>query len=299
MLLLEIICNEGYTRKGFSMKVRYVWLILVYVSSLFGEEVLTVGQVLERAEELVGREVLCEGVWMGFQGLRGALVSPDGVVPGVGMSGMGEWGRYRVVVYATPEGVVVNVVRWEATWPEVVTWAIWHVGGVVGFRDMVVLGANGEGYVVSGGAGWVRIETAVEARDVLEGVWKKVKGGVWGNAVADGVQVRVVQAGEEGRWWAPGLPGWLEEAHEVVETWAGAARRARWVEGWARERWGEGWVVEMMEAWWPDASLGWPEEGKFYAQVITPGWRVWIQHREGRRELRIPSRKGLPLVRSE
>ncbi len=28
---------------------------------------------------------------------------------------------------------------------------------------------------------------------------------------------------------------------------------------------------------WPDASLGYPEEGMFYAQVITPGFRIILK----------------------
>ena len=42
---------------------------------------------------------------------------------------------------------------------------------------------------------------------------------------------------------------------------------------------------------WPDASLGCPEKGMAYAQVVTPGWRVilriqgrdWRVHAGGRR----------------
>ena len=33
--------------------------------------------------------------------------------------------------------------------------------------------------------------------------------------------------------------------------------------------------VEAVE--WPDSSLGVPEQGKMYAQVITPGHRVMIR----------------------
>ena len=35
---------------------------------------------------------------------------------------------------------------------------------------------------------------------------------------------------------------------------------------------------------WPDASLGCPEKGMAYAQVVTPGWRVTLcaQGREWR-----------------
>jgi hypothetical protein len=42
---------------------------------------------------------------------------------------------------------------------------------------------------------------------------------------------------------------------------------------------------------WPDASLGCPEKGMAYAQVVTPGWRLtfrargrdWRVHAGGRR----------------
>lgn len=33
-------------------------------------------------------------------------------------------------------------------------------------------------------------------------------------------------------------------------------------------------VLEVEEVEWPDASLGCPQPGMVYAQVITPGWRV-------------------------
>jgi hypothetical protein len=33
-------------------------------------------------------------------------------------------------------------------------------------------------------------------------------------------------------------------------------------------------VVEVEEVEWPDTSLGCPEPGMVYAQVIVPGWRV-------------------------
>lgn len=40
-------------------------------------------------------------------------------------------------------------------------------------------------------------------------------------------------------------------------------------------------LVEQERANWSDASLGYPEEGMFYAQVITPGFRI-ILEAEGR-----------------
>ena len=33
-------------------------------------------------------------------------------------------------------------------------------------------------------------------------------------------------------------------------------------------------VVQVSEVDWPDASLGCPEPGKLYAQVITPGKKI-------------------------
>ncbi|MGQ9675921.1 MAG: hypothetical protein ACUVX1_09660 [Chloroflexota bacterium] len=36
-------------------------------------------------------------------------------------------------------------------------------------------------------------------------------------------------------------------------------------------------VLEVEEVEWPDSSLGCPEPGKMYAQVITPGYRVLLK----------------------
>lgn len=36
-------------------------------------------------------------------------------------------------------------------------------------------------------------------------------------------------------------------------------------------------VVEVEEVEWPDTSLGCPQPGMVYAQVITPGWRVVLR----------------------
>lgn len=33
-------------------------------------------------------------------------------------------------------------------------------------------------------------------------------------------------------------------------------------------------VIKVIPVEWPDASLGYPEEGKLYAQVITPGYKI-------------------------
>ncbi len=36
-------------------------------------------------------------------------------------------------------------------------------------------------------------------------------------------------------------------------------------------------VLESGEAMWPDASLGMPEPGKMYAQVLTEGFRIVME----------------------
>ncbi len=36
-------------------------------------------------------------------------------------------------------------------------------------------------------------------------------------------------------------------------------------------------VVESGEAMWPDTSLGMPEHGKMYAQMLTEGYRVVLE----------------------
>jgi hypothetical protein len=36
-------------------------------------------------------------------------------------------------------------------------------------------------------------------------------------------------------------------------------------------------VEEVMRATWRDTSLGCPQKGMMYAQVITPGYRVWLR----------------------
>lgn len=38
-------------------------------------------------------------------------------------------------------------------------------------------------------------------------------------------------------------------------------------------------IIEMTPVTWPDASLGMPEIGKAYAQVLTPGYRIILRHR--------------------
>ncbi|WP_155816515.1 hypothetical protein [Spirochaeta thermophila] len=278
--------------------MKRAWVLCLVAGVLMGEEVLSVGEILAHGSALAGKEVVCEGVWVAYGGLKGVLMGPGGVVPAVGIREMGEWGRYRVQVYEVAGGIVLDVVGWEAIWPQEVEWVVWRSGGIAGFRDVVVLDAEGTGYVVSAGAGWVQVRMAAEAWEELEGVWERVRGNEWGEAVPDGWELRLVRQGEEGRWWwGPGVPGWLEGASRIVGTWAEAARRARWVEAWAGERWGEGEVVRMEEVWWPDASMGWPREGVFYAQVITPGWRVWIRRRDMEIEVRIPANGGTPITR--
>lgn len=39
-------------------------------------------------------------------------------------------------------------------------------------------------------------------------------------------------------------------------------------------------VVRVEEVEWPDTSLGCPEPGKMYAQVITPGYRIILEAAE-------------------
>ncbi len=36
-------------------------------------------------------------------------------------------------------------------------------------------------------------------------------------------------------------------------------------------------VISIEKVDWPDTSLGYPEEGKMYAQVITPGYRIVLK----------------------
>ena len=37
-------------------------------------------------------------------------------------------------------------------------------------------------------------------------------------------------------------------------------------------------VVSVKAVTWPDAGLGCPEPGMFYAQVLTPGYRILLSH---------------------
>ncbi len=36
-------------------------------------------------------------------------------------------------------------------------------------------------------------------------------------------------------------------------------------------------VISIEKVDWPDTSLGYPEEGKMYAQVLTPGFRIVLK----------------------
>jgi len=62
---------------------------------------------------------------------------------------------------------------------------------------------------------------------------------------------------------APCLSGWPieERAREALANWLGISG-------------GEIEVIEVEEVEWPDTSLGCPQPGMVYAQVIVPGWRV-------------------------
>lgn len=41
-------------------------------------------------------------------------------------------------------------------------------------------------------------------------------------------------------------------------------------------------VIEAQATTWPDAALGMPENGKMYAQVLTPGWKIVLEARRTR-----------------
>ncbi len=48
--------------------------------------------------------------------------------------------------------------------------------------------------------------------------------------------------------------------------------------------------ISIEPAEWTDASLGWPEPGKSYAQVMTDGFRITA--RSGREAVRVPGGRG-------
>jgi hypothetical protein len=43
-------------------------------------------------------------------------------------------------------------------------------------------------------------------------------------------------------------------------------------------------VVEAAEVTWPDSSLGCPQEGMAYAQVLTPGYQILLEYRNNKYE---------------
>ncbi|MBI2863724.1 MAG: hypothetical protein HYX94_04090 [Chloroflexi bacterium] len=53
-------------------------------------------------------------------------------------------------------------------------------------------------------------------------------------------------------------------------------------------------LVSVEEVQWRDASLGCPEPGKFYAQVITPGYRIVLH--DGARQYEYHSDRGGRIV---
>ena len=55
-------------------------------------------------------------------------------------------------------------------------------------------------------------------------------------------------------------------------------------------------VAGFEEVTWPDASLGNPEQGRFYAQVQTPGYRVYLQAQGRRYEYHTDMRRAVTLV---
>jgi hypothetical protein len=50
-------------------------------------------------------------------------------------------------------------------------------------------------------------------------------------------------------------------------------------------------LVHSREVQWPDSSLGCPQEGMNYLQVITPGWRIIFADANGKRyDIRTPKK---------
>ena len=43
-------------------------------------------------------------------------------------------------------------------------------------------------------------------------------------------------------------------------------------------------VVEATSVIWPDSSLGCPQEGMAYAQVLTPGYLILLEYRDNKYE---------------
>lgn len=54
-------------------------------------------------------------------------------------------------------------------------------------------------------------------------------------------------------------------------------------------------VVEARAVTWPDSSLGCPEPGRMYLQVLTPGYRV-ILEAQGQRYAYHAGRDGTPFL---
>ncbi|MFN3928848.1 MAG: hypothetical protein ACK4OK_04345 [Thermoflexus sp.] len=54
-------------------------------------------------------------------------------------------------------------------------------------------------------------------------------------------------------------------------------------------------VIEARAVTWPDSSLGCPEPGRMYLQVLTPGYRVILEAR-GQRYAYHAGRQGSPFL---
>jgi|WetSurMetagenome_2_1015567.scaffolds.fasta_scaffold333598_1 hypothetical protein len=52
-------------------------------------------------------------------------------------------------------------------------------------------------------------------------------------------------------------------------------------------------LVSAKASTWPDASLGCPEKGHMYAQMITDGWTVVLEHDGTRHEVHVAGRKAV------
>ncbi len=67
--------------------------------------------------------------------------------------------------------------------------------------------------------------------------------------------------------------------------------------GWRRIRPEEIQVVSVEATLWPDASLGCPQPGRMYAQVLTPGYRIVLSAQGRTYEYHTASDPEGPLVR--
>lgn len=54
-------------------------------------------------------------------------------------------------------------------------------------------------------------------------------------------------------------------------------------------------VIEVQAVTWPDSSMGCPEPGRMYLQVLTPGYRVILEAR-GQRYAYHAGRMGSPFL---